>query len=76
MQWIDDCQKRYASDRAWAQLVDMFEMFIQQAQYTPSEIRQAAIHAAVRHELRSVRPIWLNPESDRLEWLEPPRRRL
>lgn len=74
MQFLSDCRARYEADAEFRRLVDAFELFIQEGRFTPSEIRQAAMHAAIRHEARSNRPIWVNPSSDTLEWMEPYRR--
>lgn len=45
-------RERYQRDVEFRSLVDLFEHFIHQARYTPTEIREAALLAAVNVELR------------------------
>ncbi len=45
-------KERYETDTNYRQLVDMIENFIQQAQFTPSEVREAAVMACIHYEMR------------------------
>lgn len=47
---------RYQRDVHFRTLVDMLEALISQAQYTPTELREALILALIRHEARTIRP--------------------
>lgn len=61
-------KERYENDNHFRALVDMMVNFIQQADYTPSEMRQAAILASIIHEQITLRPIHLTeipPEVER-----------
>ena len=50
--------QKYLNDPQFHQLVNMLENLIHQAQFTPSELREAAVFAAIRYEMnRPVRPI-------------------
>lgn len=44
-------QERYLRDPEFHTLVDLLENFIQQAKYTPTELREACILAATRYEM-------------------------
>lgn len=46
---------RYANDVQYKALVDMMEHMIHQSQFTPSEMREAAILASINYELHYVR---------------------
>ena len=52
-------QNRYESDPAFRVLVDHMEANIHAAEYTPSEMREAALLASIHYELRSVRSMVL-----------------
>lgn len=45
-------REKYMNDPEYHQLVTMFEAFIDRAQFTPSEIREAAILACINCEMR------------------------
>jgi hypothetical protein len=44
---------RYERDPAFRQLVDVIEMTLHQARFTPTEVREAAVMACVRFEQRN-----------------------
>ena len=64
--------EKYENDPAYRQLVDMLEEFIVQAEFTPSEIREACMLACIRHELyRRIRLGLISAEAEKaLEVLE------
>ena len=64
--------EKYANDHNYRRLVDMLEALIVQAEFTPSEIREACMLACIRHELyRRVRPVVISAEAARaMEVLE------
>ncbi len=46
-------EEKYFNDPQYRQLVDMIEALIYEARFTPSEIREAAMYACIRYEMRS-----------------------
>jgi hypothetical protein len=48
--------ERYQTDPAFRMLVDSMTACIEQAQFTPSEIREAAMLAQIRFEETHIRP--------------------
>lgn len=50
-------QDRYLHDPVFHTLVDTIYMAIDKLQYTPTEIRDAAMLAALHWEMRHVRPV-------------------
>ncbi len=49
--------ERYRTDAQFRQLVDFLYSSIDQAQFTPTEIREAAMLAHILYEERRIRPI-------------------
>lgn len=49
-------EQRYLNDNQFRHLVDYMENFIHQAQFTPSELRDAAMLGAIHYEMKTVRP--------------------
>ena len=47
---IDQAQQAYQSDVMFRQLVDLMMIGIQKMDYTPSELRSAAMYASIRFE--------------------------
>ena len=43
--------EKYENDHTYRQLVDMLTALIHQAEFTPSEMREACMLACIRHEL-------------------------
>lgn len=64
-------EERYQNDPAFHMLVDWLERAIHQAQYTPSELRDAALLAAVHYEYRQTRPRW-EPREGGYAWSHTP----
>lgn len=55
--------EKYHSDNAFRQLVDLMESFIHKNQYTPSEMREAAVMASINYEHKRVSPMmFITPE--------------
>lgn len=49
--------EKYQNDPEYHQLVNMLESFIERAQFTPSEMREAVVLACINYEMRRVREI-------------------
>ena len=64
--------EKYANDPSYRHLVDMLTALIDQAKYTPSEIREACMLACIRYEhCRRIRPVVISAEAERaMEVLE------
>lgn len=57
-------EKHYFHDTDFRALVDLLESMIHKAQYTPMELRQAALLAAIHYEYHNIRPIIMRKD----EW--------
>ena len=56
--------EKYENDQSYRQLVDMLTALIHQAEFTPSEIREACMLACIRHEqYRRMRPVVISAEA-------------
>ena len=55
--------ERYQNDATFRQLVDLLYASIDNAQFTPSEIREAAMLAHILYEERRIRPMMLTDEN-------------
>lgn len=53
--------EKYMNDPHYHRLVDTLEHFINQAQFTPSELREAAILACINYETKRVRTMVIDP---------------
>lgn len=53
-------KERYQNDNAFRSLVDMMECQIAKAEFTPSEIRQAALLACINYEAMNVRKMYFH----------------
>lgn len=53
--WERTPDARYLRDAAFRQIVDMMEAYFHQALFTPTEMREAALLAAIHYEQRCVR---------------------
>ena len=49
--------ERYLTDVNYKRLVDMMEHMIHMDQFTPSEMREAAIVASINYESKRIRPM-------------------
>ena len=54
---------KYLNDPEYHQLVRMLESFIERAQFTPSELREAAVLACINYEMRHVRGMTIDPRA-------------
>lgn len=68
------------NDPQYAELVHVLESFIERAQFTPSELREAAVLACINYEMRNIRanniPPRIREAFDTLDtWTREPRRR-
>jgi len=57
-------REKYMNDPEYHQLVKMLENFIERAQFTPSELREAAILASINYEMRQVRQATIDPRTE------------
>ena len=55
-------QERYRNDAKFHYLVDTLAALIYKADYTPSEVREAAMMACIRIEMESVRYLQIIPK--------------
>ena len=55
-----DVHKRYQTDPAFRNLVDLFHNYIREANFTPTEIREAAMLAQIMYEELTLRPMILD----------------
>ena len=56
--------ERYHNDAQFRQLVDMMYSAIDQAQFSPSEIREAAMLAHIIYEERRIKPLIMDGIGD------------
>lgn len=56
-------REKYMNDPEYHQLVRMLEDFIERAQFTPSELREAAVLASINYEMRHVRNVTIDPRT-------------
>ena len=60
---------RYKQDAHFRMLVDLLESFIHKAQFTPTELREASLLAAIHYEYKKVRPLYrANPDGSVTVW--------
>lgn len=56
-------REKYMNDPAYHDLVIAMEHFIERAQFTPSELREAAVLASINYEMRHVRDRTIDPRT-------------
>lgn len=61
-QYKPSIQERYRNDTKFHYLVDTLAALIYKADYTPSEVREAALLACIRIEMESVRYLHVIPK--------------
>lgn len=52
---------KYMNDPEYHHLVQTFEHLIEQARFTPSELREACVLACINYEMRHVRSRYIDP---------------
>jgi len=55
-------EERYQSDPEFHSLVDLIYQFIEKTQFTPSELREAVMLAAIRYEMTRTYPSMCCPK--------------
>jgi len=54
-------EEKYMNDPEFNMLVNQLEASIERAQFTPSELREAAVYAAIRYEMRRPLRSYIHP---------------
>lgn len=54
-------KEKYMNDPEYHNLVRTLEGFIEQARFTPSELREACILASINYEMRHIRDFAIDP---------------
>lgn len=57
-------KEKYMNDPEYNHLVKTLEMMIEQARFTPSELREAVILACINYEMRHIREMQIDPRTD------------
>jgi hypothetical protein len=57
-------REKYMNDTEYHHLVMMLEGLIEQARFTPSELREACILASINYEMRHIRYMQIDPRVD------------
>lgn len=57
-------REKYMNDPEYNHLVQTLEKFIEQARFTPSELREAAVLACINYEMRHVREFVIDPRTE------------
>ncbi len=57
-------REKYMNDPDYHRLVDMLEQFVERAQFSPSELREASVLACINYEMRHVREITIDPRTE------------
>lgn len=57
-------KEKYMNDPEYHQIVQMLENFIERAQFTPSELREAVVLACINYEMRHVRERTIDPRTE------------
>ncbi|MCK4703937.1 MAG: hypothetical protein KAT90_00525 [Gammaproteobacteria bacterium] len=73
-------KEKYMNDPEYHHFVQMIEGLIEQARFTPSELREMCMLACINYEMRHVREHQIDPRLDEAflvfdEFLDKPRRR-
>lgn len=64
----DSVAQKYQDDRDFAVLVDTFTAMLWDGRYTVSELRKAAIFAAMKVEATRIRPMLFDPNNYSIEY--------
>jgi hypothetical protein len=54
-------REKYMNDPEYNHLVQTLEQMIEQARFTPSELREAVVLACINYEMRHVRDMSIDP---------------
>lgn len=65
---------RYQHDSKFKQIVDLMHHFIQRAEFTPTEMREAALLACIHYESYQVRRMYLDPAQYNMSSVNPSNR--
>lgn len=57
-------KEKYMNDPEYNHLVCMMEQMIEQARFTPSELREAAVLASINYEMRHIREYHIDPRTE------------
>ena len=55
---MDFAKERYTRDPQFHHIVDMLESLLHKAEYTPSELREAVMLAAIHYEAKHIQPMY------------------
>lgn len=55
-------KEKYMNDPEYNYLVNMLEKLIAQANFTPSELREACIFASINYEMRNIHHFTIHPK--------------
>jgi hypothetical protein len=55
-------REKYMNDPEYHHLVCTLEQMIEQARFTPSELREACVLASINYEMRHIREVKIDPE--------------
>lgn len=66
----DPVEERYRRDPEFHHLVAYLEQFIDQARFSPSELREAVMLAATRYEIRTNRSSFVLKEDEIRDFIE------
>ena len=58
---IKSPEEKYMNDPEYNHLVNTLEQLIEQARFTPSELREACILASINYEMRHIRKTQIDP---------------
>lgn len=56
-------REKYMNDPEYHHLVSMLESMIEQARFTPSELREACVLASINYEMRHIRERQIDPRT-------------
>jgi hypothetical protein len=61
---VKTVREKYMNDPEYNHLVSVLEGLIEQARFTPSELREACILASINYEMRHIRDMQIDPKVD------------
>ena len=57
-------KEKFMNDPEYHHLVQMLESMIEQARFTPSELREACVLASINYEMRHIRNQQIDPRTE------------